>query len=181
MLKLRDLKKLPLDLSLQAMNRWPLYDAFERGMVTEAEFINGLNDELSLSLTPDTLIPIWNTVLGNEVAGIENILQKLSTQYPLFILTNSNPIHITFFKTNYPWVKYFTKIFTSFELGYRKPEAPIYQALIKATQLAPEELLFLDDRIENVEGARRCGITSELCSAPERDLPVILKNYAVGI
>lgn len=180
-MKLRNIKGAPLDRSLQAMNRWPLYDAFERGGVSEAEFIKRINRELSLSLSPETLIPLWNTVLGKEVEGIENILQKLHSQYPLFILTNSNPTHITFFKTHYPWVKYFTKVVTSFDLGYRKPEAPIYQALIETTQVAPQEILFLDDRIENVEGARLAGITAELCRTPERDLTVILKKYSIKL
>ncbi len=46
----------------------------------------------------------------------------------------------------------------SYELGFIKPEAPIYQHAIEGLGVEPAEALFLDDRPENVEGARAAGI-----------------------
>jgi putative hydrolase of the HAD superfamily len=53
---------------------------------------------------------------------------------------------------------FFAVFFSSCFLGLRKPGEAIYRKALQMTQRAPEEVLFIDDRAENVAGARRCGI-----------------------
>ena len=176
---LRRLNPSGLEASITSMNHWPLYDAFERGNVSEIDFLNQLNQDLSTSLTLSQFRTLWNSVLGPTVPGIPSYLETLSQSYSLFALTNSNETHIRFFKENYPWVKNFKKVLTSFELGCRKPEAVIFEKMIEITQTPRDSILFLDDRLENVEGARSCGIPAELCKNSEQELAPILAKYQI--
>ncbi len=176
---LRRLREMHLESSLQSMNQWPLYDTFERGKITEKEFLIKLNKELAISLTLDTFRPLWNSVLQDSVFGIEQTLKQLAQNYPLWILTNSNETHINHFKINYPWHNQFQGILTSYELGCRKPEKSIYEKLISLTHSSANSILFVDDRKENIEGARACGIHAELCEDTSRDLAKILKSYSI--
>jgi putative hydrolase of the HAD superfamily len=162
--------------SIQSMNEWPLYDAFERGRVTESQFVARLNQEFSQTFTVEQFRQLWNSVLTDTMPGVEGLLEELSRRYPLYALTNSNETHIQHLKENYSWVNCFTKVLTSHELGYRKPEAQIYEKLITIAKCPPNQILFLDDRLENVLGAKALGIHAELVTEPSLDLPRILAD-----
>lgn len=54
--------------------------------------------------------------------------------------------------------RYFTLFFSSCFVGMRKPEEAIYRLALQVTQHAPEECLFIDDRVLNLEGAQALGI-----------------------
>lgn len=50
------------------------------------------------------------------------------------------------------------KAFTSFELGLLKPDERIYQAVLQKLRVLPEEVVFVDDKLDNVTAARALGI-----------------------
>lgn len=54
----------------------------------------------------------------------------------------------------------------SYELLMLKPERGIYEALLKRFSLEADRLLFIDDLLPNVEGARACGISAFHYAAP---------------
>ncbi len=62
--------------------------------------------------------------------------------------------------------KVFSVFFSSCFLGLKKPDTAIYQIVLKLTQRAPEECLFIDDRALNVECASRCGMQTIHCQDP---------------
>lgn len=55
----------------------------------------------------------------------------------------------------------------SFELGAVKPRPEIYEDAVRGLGVAPEQALFLDDREENVEGARAIGLHAALFTSWE--------------
>jgi putative hydrolase of the HAD superfamily len=73
----------------------------------------------------------------------------------------------------------FDHVTFSYELGMVKPEAGIYRDAIDGVEVAPEEALFLDDRLDNVEGARAAGMHGEVFSTWERFLEDALGLYAL--
>jgi putative hydrolase of the HAD superfamily len=66
-----------------------------------------------------------------------------------------------------PLRELFGERFFSCHLGSAKPEAAYFRAIERATACAPRELLFLDDKPANVEGARGCGWRAEVASCAE--------------
>jgi putative hydrolase of the HAD superfamily len=72
----------------------------------------------------------------------------------------------------------FSVFFSSCFLGTRKPAAAIYQTALKLTQRSPAECLFIDDRIPNVEAARRLGIESIHYRSPQQ-LRAALASLAI--
>ncbi len=61
----------------------------------------------------------------------------------------------------------FDHVTFSFELKCVKPQREIYEDAVRGLKLAPEETLFIDDRRENIEGARAAGLNAELYSTWE--------------
>ena len=64
----------------------------------------------------------------------------------------------------------FDQVTFSYELGTIKPEAAIYHHALRELDVAAGEALFLDDRLENVEGARAAGLQAELFTTWEEFL-----------
>jgi putative hydrolase of the HAD superfamily len=54
--------------------------------------------------------------------------------------------------------RYFSLFFSSCYVGLAKPEPAIFKLALNVTRRAPEEVVFVDDRPENVEAARGCGL-----------------------
>jgi putative hydrolase of the HAD superfamily len=75
-------------------------------------------------------------------------------------------------------LEHFDHVTFSFELGCAKPERRIYEHAVAGLNIAPEEALFLDDRPENVAGAREAGLQSELYTTWE-DFTEIPRRYGL--
>lgn len=60
------------------------------------------------------------------------------------------------------FLDHFDQVTFSYELGMIKPEPEIYHYAVRGLDVAPEEALFLDDRPENIEGARAIGLQAEV-------------------
>src|SRR5579885_1856179 len=75
-------------------------------------------------------------------------------------------------------LKHFDQITFSFELGCTKPDRRIYEHALQGLGLPAEEALFIDDRPENVAGARRAGLHAELYTGWE-DFRGVPARYAL--
>lgn len=62
----------------------------------------------------------------------------------------------------------FSVFLSSCFLGLKKPHDAIYRLALKLTQRKPEECVFIDDRLLNVERARQCGMQTIHCQGPEK-------------
>jgi putative hydrolase of the HAD superfamily len=65
------------------------------------------------------------------------------------------------------FLQHFDHVTFSFELNVVKPQRAIYEHAVRGLNIAPERALFLDDRPENIEGARAAGLQAELYSTWE--------------
>ena len=69
--------------------------------------------------------------------------------------------------------QFFEKAYYSFELGMRKPDSEIFQFVLQDSNLSAEASLFIDDKIENVEGAKQAGLNAYHHN-PEQDIADII-------
>jgi glucose-1-phosphatase len=135
------------------------YERHERGEIVGTEYFDSLSQSLEINLSHAAYEEGWNAMLVGEVPGIRDLLEKASRQLPLYGFSNTNRTHWDFLKRQESKVfGYFQKFFTSFELGQRKPDRAAFEAVARAIGVNPEEILFFDDLLENVEGARAAGL-----------------------
>ena len=78
----------------------------------------------------------------------------------LYCLSNMSHGTWEFLRPRHEFWSRFKGILISAELGLVKPDAAIYRHLLDTWSLAPAETVFLDDRPDNVKGARAVGIHS---------------------
>jgi len=113
------------------------------------------------------------TVLQGEIPKIrlQNIVQ-LKKKYKIYLLSNINEILWTncekrFAELGYLVSDLFDDTFLSFRIGIAKPDEHIYKQMIEQTGMIPEESLFLDDRVDNCEAAKKLGIQASWVKANE--------------
>ncbi len=91
-------------------------------------------------------------------------IKKLSKDYRVFLLSNTNESHISAIKqTAGPFeftqfIKQFEKVYYSHEMGQRKPDAKIFKTLLKENDLKAEETFYVDDGKQHIESAEKLGL-----------------------
>ena len=158
---IEEFKKLGLDgpnEDLLAQN-----DLFEKGKITELEFISSFLKHIP-NATIEEIRKAWNSVIGDFPLHRLEFLQLLSTKYRLFLLTNTDSIHISRFEHKVGMSFYsdfyrcFEKVYYSYEMGMRKPDAEIFNTLIRKHDLSPRRTLFIDDKKINTDAAESLGL-----------------------
>ena len=56
----------------------------------------------------------------------------------------------------------------SAEIGFEKPDHKAYEALLKAINLPAKEIVFIDDKVENVDAAKKIGIDAIVFESAEQ-------------
>ncbi len=85
------------------------------------------------------------------------LIRKLKRGYKIYCLTNTNTLHYSINKRLGAFEE-FHKVFTSFKIGLKKPDEKVYLHLAKKVRLRPKEVIFVDDNLANVQGARKAGM-----------------------
>ncbi len=137
------------------------YKAHERGEISAGEYFRSLRKSLKLDLSDAQLEEGWNAIFKGEIPGISDLLNQISGRIPLYVFTNSNQTHqkvwsVKFAKT----LSVFRTIFDSSDIGKRKPEPEAYQLVADLMGIKLNEMIFYDDSIENINGAKNIGINA---------------------
>ena len=78
------------------------------------------------------------------------------------LATNQQNLRGAYMRHSLGFETIFDEQFYSYELGFAKPDAGYFQAIMERINVAPSRVLFIDDHEGNVAGAREIGIHSEL-------------------
>ncbi|KIX19873.1 haloacid dehalogenase [Flavobacterium sp. 316] len=143
---------------LDALNK-----EYEMGKIDELQFIESIQKHTDGA----DLISIrsaWNALLLDFPLYRLEFLQMISSKYRLFLLSNTDSTHIDKFEHKVgqsfarDFYSCFEKVYFSFEIGKRKPDENTYKYVINSHNLTPKKTLFVDDRLENIEGAKKNGL-----------------------
>ncbi|MCV2483839.1 HAD family phosphatase [Flavobacterium sp. SH_e] len=137
--------------------------SFEVGAISPEDFIGGFQKQLP-NASKEEILKAWNAVLADFPFYRLEFLQELSKKYRLFLLSNTDSIHINTFeeKSGVSFYKdfydCFEKVYFSFDIRMRKPDPKIYQFVLDQNNLVAENTLFVDDKTENTDSAAALGI-----------------------
>ena len=131
---------------------------FETGDISHDDFLAGFQKQLPNASIED-ILEAWNAILADFPLYRLEFLQMLSKKYRLFLLSNTDSIHIETFETKSgisfysDFYQCFEKVYFSFDIGMRKPDPKIYQFVLNQNNLVAENTLFIDDKKENTDSA----------------------------
>ena len=139
-------------------------EKFEIGTYSTADFISFFKKHLP-TLTSNEISKAWNTMLLDIPEERILLLKKLSKNYRVFLLSNTNEIHLNFIN-QYVSKKFalpsiaaiFEKAYFSHEMGLRKPNPAIFKLILADKNLNAEETLFIDDSEEHIIAAKQLNL-----------------------
>ena len=109
----------------------------------------------------DQFAAIWNGIFQPN-QPIVPVIEALHGRIPLFVLSNTNAMHIDYIRARLPVLARFDAVLTSHELGLVKPDAAIFQAAPARAGVPPHEPASFDDLPDYVEAVRRAGLQAFL-------------------
>ncbi len=142
-------------------DRWIASDAiirFERGNCSPEEFARSFVQEWGLALEPGTFLKTFRTWIEPPFPGVESLLSDLRQSFVLACLSNTNELHWNVMLDVHGFRNCFDWLYASHLIGAVKPDPEIFAHVSRDMGCDPSEIVFFDDGMENVEGARRAGL-----------------------
>ncbi|MEW2087449.1 HAD family phosphatase [Streptomyces sp. NPDC005283] len=149
---------------------WSQRAPYDRGDVTGPAYWKGVCAALGIPfdarLTDDLIaadLASWSEVDQRSV----DLLRTLAGRGITCGLLSNIPEELAVrYETSQPWLEHFSVVGFSCRIGSAKPEPAAYQWCVRELGLPPEEILFVDDRAENVRAAQELGLQGHVFTSP---------------
>lgn len=138
-----------------------MYDLVEKGLISDAEYVDYLNKAKGLDWTVNDLTLVWQKIFSINETGRGLFEQAMKAGVAVYTLSNIAPYHIDAIERN--WNGFFdgaSGLFLSYQIGVRKPHPDIYRYALDQLGAEGEQCFFIDDLAENVAAARMAGINA---------------------
>lgn len=142
------------------------FDDFEKGIISPSHFRDEVRKYMPAPVSDEEIDQAWNAMLIGVPAKRYDWLKKTGEQFRIFLLSNTNLIHVEalskmidvagFGMNNFK--NLFEKVYFSCTMGMRKPDREIFDFVVNENRLNREETLFIDDSIQHIQGAARAGL-----------------------
>ncbi len=146
---------------LTAYGHKGIFGAFENGDVDLPTFCRGVREQFHLKCEDIDIENAWARFLENIPYKKLKLVYALSRKYRIFILSNTNPIHIKSFalfdQAGFPFKECVEKAYYSFQIHHSKPSPEIFKYVTDDAGLLPEETLLVDDSPKNCAAAAAQG------------------------
>ena len=140
------------------LNSADLFVPYESGLIGSEEFYRRCKNLLEFDLAFDEFAAVWCDVFEPAPLLGEQFVERLVERCDVTIASNTNPLHFEHLERSFPILKRLPRRALSFELGAVKPGRAFFERALKIAERSASECLFVDDREENVQGARAAGI-----------------------
>lgn len=132
---------------------------YERGEITTLELHRWLCDRYRAEATIEDVVRAAGDIFEPMEDTIALAARLASAGHRLGILSNTCDCHWEHCLAKpFPFLQQLFPVHAlSFRLGHMKPDPEIYTAAAQLCGVAPQKIFFVDDRADNVEGARRAG------------------------
>lgn len=151
------------------------FHEYEKGLIGDAEFRDQLRESLQVKVDDTQLDNAWNAMLLDIPIERIRLLERLKGPFNLYLLSNTNNIHLQSFNeqvfklTGFPSLdQYFHNVYYSHLIKMKKPDVEIYEYVLQNNNLLAHETIFLDDNADNLAGANKAGIRTFHVQQPDQ-------------
>ena len=142
-----------------------IFDQLETGKIAKEDFILEIQN-ITPKASKSEIINAWNEIIKDLPESRIDILKNLKDKFSIFLLSNTNSIHIDYIVKKIGGGKYdkfynlFDKVYYSHEVKLRKPDPNIFKLVINENNLKIKNTLFIDDSIQHINSAKKLGLQS---------------------
>jgi len=164
---------------------WELRMAYDRADLDRTSYwtgVAGSDGRVLSSQQIDELVAIdsqgWSRINPAAMQWVERIRRA---GFRLALLSNMPAEISRYLAANCEWPALFDHLIFSCDVHSAKPEPAIYRTCLEQLQTPPQEVLFFDDRQENVEGAAALGIHGVLFDTLERTVGRVAGQFEIPL
>lgn len=168
-----------LEQNLTANN---ILEKYETSAISTNEFIS-IFKKFKPALTNQEIIDAWNSMLLEIPQERILIIRKLARKHRVFLLSNTNEIHLNNINQHVKdefgfneMSSLFEKAYYSHEMGLRKPNPNIFEEILIDKNLVPKETLFIDDSEEHIISAKLLNLETHHLLATENIIDIFNGN-----
>ncbi len=149
-------------LASEEVHRWlfdwttGLNNAFNAGRISPEDFHEAICRKFGLTLPFEGFVKIWNNIFS-ENQRVSAMIHALSGRFPLFLISNTDPLHFEYIVRRYAVLQKFKAWILSYEVGACKPDEKIFVAASERAGVPPDRSVFIDDVPAYVEAAQSLG------------------------
>lgn len=136
----------------------PVVRAFESGRMEAEEFADRIIREMNLPVGREELMTEFVQWTQGLYPGALELVESVPKEYVRATLCNTNALHWPRLMNDLRLEHAFDRHFASHLMGKLKPDDETFAHVVEALQCEPGEIVFVDDNLMNVEGAKRAGI-----------------------
>jgi HAD superfamily hydrolase (TIGR01509 family) len=132
----------------------PLLLQYETGTVSRQEFFDAIRADIGFKGDLAEFGSYFADIFS-EMAGMIELQADLRKQgFKTYIFSNTNDLATEHITKNFPFFKNFDGYIYSYEVGSMKPQPKIYEAMEAMCGAAGGDLIYFDDRLENIEAGK---------------------------
>ncbi len=155
------------------INHTPLLYRYETGLMTREEFYREVTAGSGFEGTIEEFGPIFADIFDPIPQMVELHATLRKRGIPTFIFSNTNDLAIGHIRQKYPFFNNFDGYILSYEHGAMKPTAKLYEVVERETGRRGAEIIYLDDRAENVDAGAARGWQAVLHETPAGSLAAL--------
>jgi HAD superfamily hydrolase (TIGR01509 family) len=146
---------------------------FESGGLTRRQFFTEMSAFTGFTGTVEAFVSDFADIFVPIPPMIELHAELRRRGFQTFIFSNTNDIAVEHIRRNFPFFASFDGYIYSYEVGAMKPQPKIYEAMEKLCGRAGKEIIYLDDRPENINTGMERGWVTVLHESPAQTLATI--------
>jgi FMN phosphatase YigB (HAD superfamily) len=151
----------------------PLLYRFETGMMSREEFYGEVCAACGFSGNLDGFCATFADIFSEIKPMIALHAALRAAQVPTYIFSNTNDIAAGHIRARFPFFSHFNGYVLSYQHGAMKPAPKIYEVLEAQTGRKGKDIVYLDDRPENVEAGLARGWRALVHETPEKTIPAL--------
>lgn len=151
----------------------PLLIEYETGLLTRRKFFEAIRGEIGFKGSLDEFGGYFADIFSEMPSMIQLHAELRQRGFKSYIFSNTNDLATEHISRNFPFFGNFDGYIYSYEVGAMKPQSRIYEAMEEMSGCSGSELIYFDDRLENVEAGRRRGWRAILHESGEKSRAAI--------
>ena len=146
---------------------------YETGLVTSQRFFSEVCAATGYCGTFEEFSACFGDIFS-EIMPMTQLQAELRRKgYATFIFSNTNEMAISHIRASFPFFKNFDGYVYSYEHRAMKPDPALYEVVEQATGRRGHDLVYIDDRPENVETGAARGWRTICHESPQQTIPTL--------
>jgi HAD superfamily hydrolase (TIGR01509 family) len=172
--------KIPLQQLLPALENSSLFARFEGGLMSNEQFLSEFCAWTGFSGSHEEFAHLFADIFTEIQPMIKAHAELRARKIPAYILSNTNDISTAHIRRHFPFFAHFDGYVLSYQHKVMKPQPRIYEILEELCGRRGAQILYLDDKLENVQGGKARGWQVIHHKTPEESLRIIKELGLLG-